>query len=72
MLEMLKVTQLMLIRQDAPHCEEPMQLHYYSNTDNGCALKSISFFYTELSETEMEETFVSTAKLEDTLKILHH
>ncbi len=68
---MLKVTQLMLIRQDAPHCEEPMQLHYYSNADNGCALKNISFFYTELSETEME-TFVSTAKLVDTLKILHH
>ncbi len=45
-----------------PHTvEEPMQLHYYSNADNGCALKSISFFYTELSETEMEETFVSNS-----------
>lgn len=65
MLEMLKVTQLMLIRQAAPHWEESIQLHYYSNAVDDCALKKTSFFYTERSETEMEKPFVSTAKLGD-------
>lgn len=77
MLEMLKVTELMVIYQTAPHSEEPAQFFSVITKMHIMIMLFIMlFFFTEMIETEMKTAFVSIAKLRENIwnesMCLHH